>query len=378
MMETGLFRLTGNRKGSGMSTAMNRRFEISVKSALLYVFILLLLGASGAGIWWFKGAPAVFKEEAYKYDPEKRGDLCPLREPNLRNETSVLPGIPHLVTREGHVLPNRRVRKYAYSTNSGMYRGERNFSETKKDGVFRIIVLGTGVSFGNGVDDRFVYSNILEKMLNRKGGPGIDSFEVYNFAVPGSCTDIGFGILKQVVRDFEFNMIVFCYGVNDGLPMFNRSVDWYREVLLLLVDKKRRENLDILFAVEPRSSFYPWNYKAYIDSYHEIIGGDPSNTIIDLPGILDEEEKLHGLRLVREGDEQRIIRYTWGISQTLASFTYPEDPGTQSVSPEVYQYLDTHNISQACYIDGVHINEHGMKLVAQTLFEYIQKQDIVN
>ncbi len=342
----------------------SRKRVIIVTAGLACLAAILLAG------WVAAGYPLFLQGEKYAYNPEERGDLCPRREPGLRNVPCVLPDIPHLVTLEGFVPPNYRTKKFHYSTNSMMYRGEREFPRTKEPGVFRIIVLGTGVSFGNGVDDEHVYSAILQDKLDRVA-TAERRFEVFNMAIPGSTTDIGVRELDRITREFQFDQIVFCYGVNDGLPMFERPEERYAGTLLHMMRMKRERQMEMMVAVEPRSSFYPWPYEGYKAKFDQIVGEDPHTDVIDLPAVIDEVEKHHGLRLVRDGNRQQVVEYHWGRPRVLFETEYEVAEGVQSVAPAVYDFLDTHRVHQACYIDGVHLSEEGMRVVADVLFDYL-------
>jgi lysophospholipase L1-like esterase len=342
----------------------------------------IILGAVSALVtvayaaWWWAGCPLLILWDKYDFQPQVRDDLCPRREPNLRDASCVVPDLPHLVTLSGAVPDYYRVRKHRYSTNSGMYRGTRDFIPRKFPDTFRIIVQGTGVTFGVGVEDDEVYPYLLEKMLNRDAPDGRGRFQVYNMAIPGSTCDIGVQLTEEIVRTMEFDLLIFCYGVNDGLPMFHKSPFDYARALRRLVQLKKEYNLDIIFCIEPRSSFYPWPFEEYQDKYQRIIQSDPDNVVIDLPAILDAEEQRCGLRLVRDGDRQQVVRYLFGRPQILASFEYPF--GLQGVSPEVYDYLDTHRVYQATHIDGVHISRYGHHVVARALYRLLQDMGIVD
>jgi len=315
--------------------------------------------------------------EFYAFHIAERGDLVPRREADLRDVVSVLPAIPHIVELDGSVPGCRRVISYRYSTNALMYRGTREYTAARDDDVYRIIVQGTGVSFGNGVDDDEVYSHLLEQHLADHRGPDGERFEVYNMAVPGSPTDIGVDLTERIVRELQFDFLVFCYGVNDGLPMFNRSVQEYSHTLQRLVEIQKNNGVEMLYLVEPRSSFYPWPYAEYRARFDEIVGGGhPDRPVIDLPALFDEIEMQDGLRLERERGRQQVVRYTDGELEVVYEVAYEEVPGRQSVSPDVYEFLDTHIVDQATMIDGVHPNERGHAETARILFDFFVEQGI--
>lgn len=252
-----------------------------------------------------------------------------------------------------------------------MYRGRREFVAEKPADVFRIVIQGTGVTFGNGVDDHEVYPVVLESLLKEKPLCKGKRAEVYNMGVPGSCTDVGYSLLTNRVLNVEFDLLVFCYGVNDGLPMFGRSIEQYADTLRKVLRVRDEHKLKMLFAIEPRSTFYPWPYAAYEEMFRKIIMSDESNHALDFPAILDSVEKDHGLRLERDGRHQRIVQYRDGKPKTLMQVAYEPGADEQAIAPEVYEYLDTHTVDQATLIDGVHLTPEGHRVVAERIYAYL-------
>ncbi len=87
--------------------------------------------------------------------------------------------------REGYVLkpsmthdPGRRI---PWSTNRRGMR-DREYSQAKPPGTFRIALVGDSIAAGWGVGDTEVFEARIEAALNSAGGPAV---EVLNFAVPG-------------------------------------------------------------------------------------------------------------------------------------------------------------------------------------------------
>jgi lysophospholipase L1-like esterase len=303
-------------------------------------------------------------------------EVCPRRLPDIRNGVCRIPAIPHLVTYDGAIMPHHRLLDFTYSTNSSMFRGRREITKKKQTGIYRILVFGTGVTFGNGVSDDQVYTEVLGRMLNRNNPIRNLKYEVCNLAIPGSCTDIGVSLFTKVIYTIDFDFVVFCYGVNDGLPMFRRSIDDYEKALRRLVWHKKMNNLEMLVLKEPRSSFYPWNFKECEDVFHHVIESDPDIPSISLPEIMDGIEKRRGLRLVRDGEAQKIVRYFFGIPQVLFQTNYTPVADEQSISPEIYEYLDTHYVNQTTYIDGVHLSPKGHEAVAEVIYQWFRKNEL--
>jgi lysophospholipase L1-like esterase len=353
--------------------------------------------------WWWTGRPLLFQGEPYVYNPGPAGDLCPRRMPNLRDESSRLPDIPHLVTHEGHVLPNRRVKTYTYSTNAETFRGTLELERPKPAGVFRIGVFGTGVTFGNGVDDEWPWPQLLEERL---GGPE-RGFQVYNMAIPGTTTDNGVDLVERYAPEMDLDLVIFSYGVNDGLTHKQRPAPVYKGILERLLEVREQHGLRMLFTIEPRSSFYPWPYEGHEQAFYEVFDG-VEGAIVNLPRLLDALEQRHGLRLESEDGMQRVVEYRFGWGRTLYEVPwdpatavermrgvvwhhqiwgpdnqpmiieehYDPDKGVQSVSPDVYEFLDTHHVYMANFLDGVHLSEQGHVEVARLVHEELQARGL--
>ncbi len=325
------------------------------------------------GVWWFLGCPLLQFHPPTNFDHTVEHDAAVVLEatPGQRDAFCVIPAIPHLVTRDGRMPPYYRTMSFHYSTNSRGYRGADDIEADKTEGTYRIAVFGTGVTFGNGVEDDEVYPALLERRLERRRTAAGERFEVVNMGVPGSTTEQGVAHVESIVGEIAFDLLVFCFGVNDGLPMFGQPAYRYRRALQRLVEVEQQHHLQILYAVEPRSTFYPWPYGAHEQAYTEVIRHHPGHDVIDLPVILWDVERRHGLMLEREGSVQRVARYWMGIRQVLFEDDYLPLADEQAISPDVYDYLDTHKVDQATLIDGVHLSVEGHVVVADALYDHL-------
>lgn len=93
---------------------------------------------------------------------------------------------------------------------------ERNFDNPKKEGIFRIIVLGDSFTWGIGIPEEKRYTNILEKLLNDKFNS--KKFEVLNFSVPGFSTKDEAGLLSNLKNWVQPDLIIIGFCINDPKP----------------------------------------------------------------------------------------------------------------------------------------------------------------
>lgn len=85
--------------------------------------------------------------------------------------------------------------------------------QPKKDDQVRIFALGDSVTMGWGVDDDSTYSADLEKMLNRSCPR--HQFQVVNAGVNAYPNSLVIERMKEVIEDFQPDMVVFDYSGNE-------------------------------------------------------------------------------------------------------------------------------------------------------------------
>jgi len=135
----------------------------------------------------------------------------------------LLAPIPHSMEveyiRDGHIgfrlLPNRTYQIPSGGTSSVNnlgYRGNRNISYRKPDGVFRIVALGGSSTFSYNTDDGRIWTTLLEERLRSDFGTRI---EVVNAAVPGyNVFDSKIHYLYRV-RDMQPDAVLVYHTWND-------------------------------------------------------------------------------------------------------------------------------------------------------------------
>ncbi len=281
--------------------------------------------------------------------------------------------LPQLVTADGKLPPTRRIFKYHCYVNPDGMRGKWTYSREDSPDRYRIGVIGTGVTFGEGVSDDELFTHLLEERLNAEP-PVAQKFEVLNFGVPCMTTDFAVGAFLKRHEQFDLDLWIFVLGVNDALPMFHRSEDDYRESLINLLDTIDDTGVDALVLVEPMNTFYPWmnEYRRYRKVLEEVVSGRVE--LVDLASYLDQHERWNGLRLEPEGEVQRVVQYRRGRPRVLFEATYRAREGEQYISPEIYEYLDTHEVHMATFITDVHLNPHGHRVTADFLYHVLARR----
>jgi hypothetical protein len=281
-----------------------------------------------------------------------------------------LPSWPQFVPTHGQLPPTRRILRYSTTVNARGLRGERVYAAQAPEGTFRIGVIGTGVTFGEGVEDAEVYPVYLEELLNRKP-PGEARYEVINFGVSSVTMDLASGLLLRYEAEYDPDLWIVAFGVNDALPMFERPIGTFERDLDQLLGVLGAAGKPALFLVEPANTFYPWmaEYEAYMGVFHDQTQGRIE--VLDAAGILDCHELADGLRLEQHGQEQRVVRYRAGEPQVVYRTIFEPTAGAPTIAHEVYTYLDGHEVYLRTFVTDVHMNPWGHYVLAQALAEWV-------
>ena len=142
--------------------------------------------------------------------PPRRGTLFSLVRP------SATPGLA-LELRPG---AEAWLRNHLVRVNSHGLR-DRETSKKKPAGTTRICVVGDSVAFGWGVGQREMFSEVLERALQRRR-----KVEVLNFGVPAyNMTQIAV-VVRQRVLDFDPDLVLVAHSLNDvGEPWYPFKTD---------------------------------------------------------------------------------------------------------------------------------------------------------
>lgn len=105
---------------------------------------------------------------------------------------------------------------YLVRVNSSGFRCDHDFVKNKLAGIHRMLLFGDSYTAGDGVSNKFRYSDRLEKLI-----PGL---EVYNYGLPGSGTDQQYLAYKEFASGIEHDLLVIAVLVEN----IRRVVAHYR------------------------------------------------------------------------------------------------------------------------------------------------------
>lgn len=125
-----------------------------------------------------------------------------------------------------------------YVNSLGFRDKERSLAKTT-DGVVRVVVCGTSISMGAGVDQKEIYAGYLEQTLNKLNGG--QRFEVINLSRGGYGVDDMIDVLEKYGIRFEPDFII----IEDGfwnkkglhpIPIKPNGYTLYEKLIILLKD----------------------------------------------------------------------------------------------------------------------------------------------
>ena len=90
---------------------------------------------------------------------------------------------------------------------------ERDFDLVKPEGVYRIAVIGDSITYGQGIEEKDRFTNLLEKQLN--DGDEDRRYEVLNFGRPGAETIDHLDFLNDPVLSADPDFVLLQWYIND-------------------------------------------------------------------------------------------------------------------------------------------------------------------
>ena len=209
---------------------------------------------------------------------------------------------------------------------------DREYTEAKPPGVYRIVMLGDSTTFGWGVPAEQTVAKILEAKLNRIGVPGYNNAEVINAGVGNYNTVQEVTHYLTYERGFRPDVVILQYFINDAEPVpSERSPFLLGRSYLLAFSISRFDAMMRLTGVRPDWKRY------YADLYDD-----------GRPGLAAAKQALVKLATTTREDNTRLL-------VTIL----PELREINDVYPFVSQHqkikdvLDAHHVPSLELIDGL-------------------------
>ncbi len=105
----------------------------------------------------------------------------------------------------------------------------------KKDNVFRIMVVGDSLTYGEGVEVQNAYSSVIEKMLDAEY-----NVEVLNLGVMGADSEYILSNITTFLPNLDPDLIVYGVCLNDYNPSESRAEENYKKYQILFPESLKQ------------------------------------------------------------------------------------------------------------------------------------------
>ena len=240
------------------------------KIAALAVAILIFCGALEVALRIAFARSLDFSMEMWKYAVALKH---PVPDPNL--------SFAHVPGRSAFLMGA------PVSINSHGLR-DREYSEAKPPGVYRIVMLGDSTTFGWGVTEEQTVAKILERAMNKTGNR---RFEVLNAGVGNYGTVQEYNHYLTYDRAFHPDLVILEYFINDAEPVpVERNTALIRRSYLLAFTISRLDAMLRLAGARPNREAY------YAGLYQD-----------DRPGFQAAKQALAQLADATKGDGTQLL-----------------------------------------------------------------------
>ncbi|MBI3315815.1 MAG: SGNH/GDSL hydrolase family protein [Candidatus Omnitrophica bacterium] len=272
--------------------------------------------------------------------------------------------------------------------NSQGYR-DREYSFDKPEGVYRILVLGDSVAFGDGVSAEETFSDQLENLLNRNRQNPPGPVEVINTGIRGYNTYQELLLLKEEGLRYNPDLVLLCYVGNDAEPFSNQDG---------LIDKKYEWLIGLKDLVKQHSYLYAFFRKNLEVMRHRLTPEKFTEHYLDQfrPGHPGWDASYNALKQIKAITAERRIGFLLAVYPQLRDLgpgeTYPEEllkVQRQIVEAGRGLSIDTLDLLPALQghsrkeleinaKDWFHPNPFGHHLLAKAMDEHIRQKYLLS
>ena len=281
--------------------------------------------------------------------------------PNLKNAHLVVPDRPHdpsEVFREDKAEKITRVREFYASTNTMGFRSPELAEPKSKP---RILCIGDSVTFGWGVDDSETYPALLQKRL--------PNTEVINVGVPALKPEHVLRYVNIFIDTVQPDLVLLAMRPNWMTP---NALQSYTQTIKQLQNKVKPAKLGVI--LPPIASFDPKGRAQEKQEVSAIRRSLNKLPLLDLTPIFDQNMPKTGVKLVQEGNLQKMVSRIDGT--VVAQGNNPLPP--QALAEEIIQQFEQDSdIKEPLFFDGGHPDAEGFILFADALASWLQEEALV-
>jgi len=240
-----------------------------------------------------------------------------------------------------------------YTINNDSLNERFNYDAKKKQEVFRIITLGDSFTFGENVNTKDNWTELLEDMLNKNNiCTNINKIEVINLGVQGY--DITYEIARYKLRGIKYNPDLIIWFLIDPTRMSD------------LINKiKERDESKLREKGVNMQSYEPWFY-----ANEEVMNIYSKRTIYD-----------YQLKMLKKIDSLYVgpiifMIQEYGSGQNL--FPYVNEYIGKRTNKLIHQTIPVSTMKEYHFNEvDQHPNKDGHLAIAEDMYQYISKSNII-
>lgn len=272
------------------------------------------------------------------------------------------------------VIPglHRKIKGVEYSINSfGLRDNEYGF----KHDNYRIIALGDSITMGYGVAFGDSYPKKLETLLNFNDKKKV---EILNFGVPGYNTKMEYLLLEEIGMRFNPDMVILMYSLND---IFS-----YPESILF---KLPLPVVRVIENIHNRSYFVQYfrcrlkdfvkqkdNDPDYLFSDSSILWKENKQYIREIAGLCRNNDNKLMLVIYPHSIGGRDIHALKKVCFCIQKFAESQGITTLNLFPYFDKVKEGEN-NLTLSEDDPHLSPQGQEMVAQAVYDFISKNNIL-
>ncbi len=246
--------------------------------------------------------------------------------------------------------------------NSDSLNERYNYSINKPQGVYRIITLGDSHTFGDYIDTKDNYPEVLEDKLNKDlKCKNINKFEVINLGVGGY--DLQYAAERFRLRGIKYNPdLVLWLLKTDDVTIVEELLKPIKERVKQEMEKSGEMEKEVA-----KSNYIPDTEKALAELNKKY----PTKDIVD--------HQLKELVTFRSNYLNPLVIFTYPRENSFTLNQFGQFKRLSETFPKTYyfdQLPDLQKMENMTFPDG-HPNEKGYALMAENLYKYLTATKVI-
>lgn len=233
--------------------------------------------------------------------------------------------------------------KATYTINSDALNERYNYPTSKADDVFRIMTLGDSFTYGQYVDTKDNWTELLENMLNNNFNCGkYKRIDVINLGVPGY--DVQYAVERYRIRGEKYNPDLIMWMLTDSKRVLEKIQPLIDQCEAKSKDKNAENRLYTCWITQENlllkqlgekgmQNTIVDNFNKIFDLYqNKIVAIDLDKSHEDILKMIDHKERVY------------VFDLPFKNPDFMLPDKHPNKKGHESIAKSVYDYLIGNNI----------------------------------